>query len=266
MAKTPSIVIAFLLLLSNQVGIASSSFVGSNFHKKEKMKTNILHVEGRATQSGPMKDYSGEGSSQFGNLRIPASLFAGASAGSAFAMPIAAGEGLKHGITKRIYVLLMLGSLCSQLITIIVSTIAMSDISIIPKEGREAHSLSEYFDKSYELEWTTARFAFLSGLIMFSIGAGLRSWLAISCPAIAKVAVGLIATSTCLCIAFIHDSFHKNEDVGSLLNLPIRFCYLVAKKSRYNPFFALSIALGIYTAYHFGIELPHIIKYLSTEK
>ena len=49
-----------------------------------------------ADEETELKDYKSEASSLFGNIRVPAALFAGASAGAAFAMPVAAaGEGLK---------------------------------------------------------------------------------------------------------------------------------------------------------------------------
>lgn len=268
MIPRSSITLSFLLLVSsNHLSVTSSSFVGSNGQNK-RLKPNTNGIRDlcaeSSTNAGSLKDYSGEAAAQFGNLRIPASLFAGASAGASFAMPLVAGEGLKKGMAKRMYTLLMLSSLCSQIITIVVSTISMAGIATSPTEGRETHSLSDFFDKSYELEWMTVRSSFMSGLIMFSIGSGLRSWISISCNGIAKVAVGLIATSTCLCIGFIHGSFHKDEKSGSMLNIPFRFVRLILKKSRHNLFFALATVLGLYTTIHFGIELPRLVDHLST--
>ena len=52
---------------------------------------------GATQQSGELKDYAGAAGGLFGTYRIPASLFAGASAGAAFAMPILAGEAATLG-------------------------------------------------------------------------------------------------------------------------------------------------------------------------
>ena len=52
---------------------------------------------GATQQSGELKDYAGAAGGLFGTYRIPASLFAGASAGAAFAMPIVLGEAATLG-------------------------------------------------------------------------------------------------------------------------------------------------------------------------
>jgi hypothetical protein len=51
----------------------------------------------RSGATGELKDYSGAAGGLFGTYRIPASLFAGASAGAAFAMPIVLGEAATLG-------------------------------------------------------------------------------------------------------------------------------------------------------------------------
>ena len=51
----------------------------------------------RSGATGELKDYAGAAGGLFGTYRIPASLFAGASAGAAFAMPIVLGEAATLG-------------------------------------------------------------------------------------------------------------------------------------------------------------------------
>ena len=61
------------------------------------MKTRSAVTSLRSGATGELKDYSGAAGGLFGTYRIPASLFAGASAGAAFAMPIVLGEAATLG-------------------------------------------------------------------------------------------------------------------------------------------------------------------------
>ena len=61
------------------------------------MKTRSATTSLRSGATGELKDHAGTAGSLFGTYRIPASLFAGASAGAAFAMPILAGEAATLG-------------------------------------------------------------------------------------------------------------------------------------------------------------------------
>jgi len=83
---------------------------------------NINNVE--------LKSYASEASNLFGNLRVPASLFAGASVGAAFAMPIDGPEGLKIGLVKRLYALLMISSLACQVVVVVVTTCTMGALAL----------------------------------------------------------------------------------------------------------------------------------------
>ena len=61
------------------------------------MRTRSAATSLRSGATGELKDQSGTAGSLFGTYRIPASLFAGASAGAAFAMPIVLGEAATLG-------------------------------------------------------------------------------------------------------------------------------------------------------------------------
>ena len=61
------------------------------------MRTRSAATSLRSGATGELKDYAGAAGGLFGTYRIPASLFAGASAGAAFAMPILAGEAATLG-------------------------------------------------------------------------------------------------------------------------------------------------------------------------
>eukprot|EP00571_Detonula_confervacea_P009945 CAMPEP_0172302274 /NCGR_PEP_ID=MMETSP1058-20130122/4002_1 /TAXON_ID=83371 /ORGANISM="Detonula confervacea, Strain CCMP 353" /LENGTH=184 /DNA_ID=CAMNT_0013012697 /DNA_START=35 /DNA_END=586 /DNA_ORIENTATION=- len=98
-----------------------------------------------------LKSYASEASGLFGILRVPAALFAGASAGAAFAMPIASTEGLKIGMVKRLYALLMISSLASQIVVVFVSTLTMGAMTL--GFAHKTKSVGDLLDREYSLEW-----------------------------------------------------------------------------------------------------------------
>ena len=246
--------------------------------KKKSATTNAVIFSERGGGEGERKDYGGDAASLFGNFRIPASLFAGASIGAAFAMPIGAAEdGLRIGIIKRSYALLMIGSLSSQLITIIVSTAAMVTISSCGKSRPKTSSVGELLNQHFELEWTAARLFFNAGLMMFAAGAGLRSLLSIGCPVFANAAFGFILSSTILCIAFMREmeralvvgddnGVDGNYSTSNLFTIFVRFVSLLTKHARKQPLFALSAFIASITGGYLILKTPHIVYYLTSHK
>lgn len=99
-----------------------------------------------------LKDCGGVVSSLFGNTRIPATLIAGASLGSAFALPLSPSDNMKLGMLKRVYSLLMMNAMSSMLLVVLVSTIVMNDIVLAP-QVRFSRNAFEYIDHHYKLEW-----------------------------------------------------------------------------------------------------------------
>ena len=69
----------------------------SGFSQPASMRTRSAATSLRSGATGELKDYAGAAGGLFGTYRIPASLFAGASAGAAFAMPIVLGEAATLG-------------------------------------------------------------------------------------------------------------------------------------------------------------------------
>ena len=67
------------------------------FSQPASMRTRSAATSLRSGGTGELKDYAGTAGGLFGTYRIPASLFAGASAGAAFAMPIVLGEAATLG-------------------------------------------------------------------------------------------------------------------------------------------------------------------------
>ena len=129
-----------------------------------KMRTRSAATSLRSGATGELKDHAGTAGSLFGTYRIPASLFAGASAGAAFAMPIVLGEAATLGYVKRIYAALMISSLVCQLQVIVVSTVALERLSrAYDKEVSVEAFMRRYFD----LEWIAVRLNFFVGVLSF---------------------------------------------------------------------------------------------------
>ena len=197
--------------------------------------------------------------------RHSAALFAGASAGAAFAMPLGTADGFALGFVKRIYALLMMGALSCQLLAIIVSTLSMGNISI-STEPRKASSLAEYIEEFFDLSWVTARWNFLFGIFAFVIGQGMRAWLTTGCPIFGKAALGIIASSTILAIGFIEDSDRKRTSGGvskGLVSLTTKYVRLMLKKSRKDLWFAMGTLLSAITWGYVVYNLPHVYRYLQ---
>ena len=226
---------------------------------------NEVESSSSTSRSTTIRDYSDVASNLFGNLRIPAALFAGASAGAAFSMPLADGDGLKLGMVKRIYALLMVGSLSSQIIVLIVATVTLGRLAT--DQPREAATMSEYLHQNYDLEWVTARLHFLSGLLMFATASGLRAWISIACPVVAKGAVGIIISSTLLAVAFI-DMVERRQSSATkgMLDLPIRFVKLLLEQIQKRDlwFLAATISATV-TAVFLVSNIAHIWIYLAAK-
>lgn len=220
---------------------------------------------------GVQKEFKGDVSSLFGNVRIPAALFAGASAGAAFAMPLVHGEGLKVGLVKRVYSLLMMFSLSSEILAVIIATLAMSTLATHPCP--KTSSVAELIEQSYAFEWVAARWHFLSGLVTFILGIGLRAWISISCPLIAKSALSIILSSAFMCLAFIQETQDrvKADDgqgtearlLDGVVGLPLQYLKLLGKKSLKSPLFALAFAGFITTTGYTLMITPHLVRWLS---
>jgi hypothetical protein len=216
--------------------------------------------------SAHLMEHNAEASNLFGNVRIPAALFAGASAGAAFALPIMPGVGVKMGLVQRVYSLLMMSALSSEILAVVVSTLAVS--SLATRKTPRTLNVGALLRQEYELEWVAVRFHFLCGLIMFITGIGLRAWITIACPIIAKAALGIILSSAALCVAFIQDvEQHQADDCGGLLDgfakLPTKYFTLLAKKSMQKPLFAIAFVGMLLTSTHIVVNIPHVVEWLS---
>ena len=214
-------------------------------------------------------DFTAEASALFGNIRIPAALFAGASTASAFALPLLDGiDGLKMGMVKRLYALCMITALSSQVVAVIVSTLSVMALSTGCKQQPQtttnipSTSLNDFLMQHCELEWLCTRLHFIGGVLLFSLGIGLRAWVTVSCPVFGKTAMGVILSSTLLCLSFWRDLDHESNSLMSLVTLPWKYYQAAWKKSKSNRLFAVTLIFWASTLTYMLVNLPHVAKYL----
>lgn len=208
---------------------------------------------------GETKDYSSEACALFGTVRVPAALFAGASAAAAFGLPISPSDGVVVGFVKRLYALLMLGALSSQLLAIVVSTTSMAQLSYYSHAPTK--SLDEFIKESYDFEWITILANFFFGMLSFVFASGIRAWISIACPIVAQAALGVIVSSTLLAVSFLNEAYHKRGE--SIVRLPIDYDRYLIQHARRSPLYAMAVILTVTTYAYIAIKIPHIYSFLS---
>jgi len=193
-----------------------------------------------------LKDYSAAAAGLFGTYRVPAALFAGASAGAAFAMPIAGSDAPREAVVKRLYSILMVGSLTCQLQTVIISTVAIGRLA---RDFDDAHCLGAFLRRNFELEWLATRCNFFFGVMGFAVAVGLRAWVTVACPAVAKVALQIVVTGTLFALAFVNDGAGGDAIDDPVWRLPALYARALAKKAKRRPLFAVAATSAAYTCF-----------------
>lgn len=209
-----------------------------------------------------LKECCAQVAGMFGNLRIPASLIAGASLGSAFALPMLESDGFKVGFAKRIYAFSMISTLGSMLLVVIISTIVMNDISLCPK--RLSKSVGDYVNENYTLEWMLVKSNFYYGALSFVVGSGFRAWISIACPVVGRGVIGILVSLTLICQSYLIEKT-KGHTPGetSIRKMVVRFVKEIGAKSKANPLFGAGAITWLATVTYLVIKFPHIYLYLS---
>mmetsp|Transcript_12105 Transcript_12105/g.22507 ORF Transcript_12105/g.22507 Transcript_12105/m.22507 type:complete len:269 (-) Transcript_12105:261-1067(-) len=225
----------------------------------------------RSSSTTPPHDFSNEAAALFGNVRIPAALFAGAAAGSAFALPLmeTAEGSLRIGLVKRLYAVLMMGALSSEVVAVVVSTLAVTALGTQSKalkqqqqqENVATTSLHDFLAQHYDLEWLTTRLHFFSGVILFSVAIGLRAWISIACPIISRAALGIVLSSTMLCLSFWRQ-LDETVSMEHVMSLPWRYTHALWTRARTSGMFATSLIMSVATAIYILANIPHVYHYL----
>lgn len=208
---------------------------------------------------GVQPDFGGVVAGLFGNLRIPASLIAGASLGSAFGLPPKEGDDLVLGMVKRIYVVFMLGSLCSMLLTVLLSTLCMNDIALSPP--KTADTTRDYIDRYYSLEWMLTRTNFLWGSVVFVIGSMLRGWVFLSCPVVGRGLLGIMGSFILIATSIVVQ-YCTQQTGRTPLQLMKRSLQLIWNKMKNDYLFAAGTSVWIVTLLYPIATIPHLTQSL----
>ena len=209
-------------------------------------------------------DFGGTVAGMFGNLRIPASLVAGAALGSSFALPLAPTDGLQLGFIKRVYALLMMSSLAGMLMSVVVSTICMNDIALAPNP-RKTQSTGSYIEEYYPLEWMVAKTSFMMGNMSFVVGSMLRAWIFLSCPIVAKGVVGIMSSFTLMSAALLRE-FTKRQTGKSSVEQAKNAVRITFAKAKKNPLCGVAALLFLVTQIYLVIKIPHMYNYLMLQE
>jgi hypothetical protein len=257
-------------------------------HRRERIHPLLSSSSSSETeQVVEKKDYRKEASGLFGSIRIPASLFAGASASSAFVLPILGNESLKIGLVKRIYYLLMIGSLSNEIIAVVIATLTTMELLVGGSSADD--NITDYFkttsirellydEKYFHLESIAVRFHFWSGILMFLAGLGIRAWVSITCPVIAKASLGIVLSSILFCLAFFQKNLastnkcyggRSSSDVSSrgvrnAFLIPYEYMKALWAESKKSPIFAIALTMAMITQFYILWKIPHIVHFIFT--
>ena len=237
--------------------------------------TAVVLFDKRGSGCVACSSFSSSATALFANVRIPAALFAGAAAGAAYALPVAAAEGLRVGLAKRLYALLMIQTLAAQLIVIVVATVSLSQIatgstttatmtttsSNSPQQTKLAATLMDWMQQYHGGEWTTVQCQFLTGICTFSTAVALRAWITMICPVLATASVGILASSTLLALAFF-----EMAERQPLWRLWWQQYRVLAKAARTSPLFGLAALCYFVTLVYTACRIPHLYQYLALHR
>jgi len=268
-------VLGFLLVVSAVQTIASdgllfapSSAIGSRGRTSPvTRKTARLHrgatpseIRGGGLEPEEQEgDHGGTVAGMFGNLRIPASLIAGSSLGSAFALPFLASDAARIDFAKRMYIFSMITTLASMLLVVILSTIVMNDISLRP--SRLAKSVGDYIDEHCALEWMMVRSAFFYGSLAFMVGSAFRAWISIACPIMGRAVVGILSSISITALSYITDKVRvdNGRPLGESVQLYVRE---IGRRTKRNPLFGIGVSLFVISVSYLIVKLPHMYSYI----
>eukprot|EP00980_Cylindrotheca_fusiformis_P000790 scaffold192_cov114-Cylindrotheca_fusiformis.AAC.2 len=208
-----------------------------------------------------MEDYGEKVASIFGNLRIPASLIAGAALGTAFSMPLADTDGLKAGAVKRIFTLASMGTLSSMLLTVLLSTTCMNDIALNPP--RKAKYVKDYIEKNYALEWMLMKTHFMWGSVSFVLSAMLRGWVFLKCPIIGDGVLGIMGSLMLISVSILLE-FTRNQTGETSIQQVRRNIGLVLDRTKTNRLFAVAALSWLATMIYVIAKIPYVYLQLTS--
>jgi len=229
--------------------------------QKYEQVSTVIRGGGIDNDEQELKDCGGSVAGLFGNLRIPATLIAGASLASAFALPLTDTDNFKIGFAKRMYSLSMLTTLGSMLLVVILSTITMNDIALCPT--RLSKSVSDYIDENYALEWMMARSHFFYGSLAFVAGTAFRASISIHCSVFSNGVVGILSSLTLMSMSHLMEKIRAQEAGKPVYKVLGQFLKEIAKKAKVNPLFGIGAIVWVTTVAYLLVNIPHVYTHMS---
>ena len=213
-----------------------------------------------------MKDFSGEASNLFNNVRTPAALVAGASFGAAFALQPVSGEAMAMGLCKRVYLLISVSAVSAELIAVLVSSITLGRLGSEGKRSASSGSVVDFLREHYELEFVATQFNFQIGLLGLCAMLGIRAWVAFSCPRFSRIACGIVTSALLTMLALMQTPgdkcWAKADKCSGLVAMGVRYVQLLVEKCWRERSVLLLLSLGI-GAFSLG-ELGMALKFMAT--
>lgn len=216
----------------------------------------------------PLLDFSKEASTEFGNYRVPAALLSGVSFGQVFALPLNPTDSPEVQLVKRVYLLVALGTLAANLLTVVVSTVTANVIGRQSRPAEPAETLSIFMMKNFELEATLSKVFFYFGFVGFMLTIATRSFFQVTCPAFAKVSVLMMLSVILLTLGVIESGCSSDPDIPSIGGLILSSFRLVCAKALHplsggNLWFTLSTAVFMACLGYTYHAMSHVYLYYS---
>mmetsp|Transcript_47310 Transcript_47310/g.106327 ORF Transcript_47310/g.106327 Transcript_47310/m.106327 type:complete len:270 (+) Transcript_47310:61-870(+) len=242
-ARQGSRVLLAVLLLGPAFDIGfAAGWVGqrqlSRPHAGSRLRRLPQHVE---VQEPTLKDCRSDASALLNGMRTPAALLAGAAFGGAFGLPLSGDDTPWVGAMKRLYVVLGCGSLCSELLAVMLSTLAINRLSA---QTFQLHpSSTALLTSEMEMEWVGTQFNFTLGLVLLFGSIACRAFLTIKCPKLAHGVVAMVAGCMFFICAILND---ENNAYDNTMHLGWRYLMLLCQRTRDYP--------GIFKAFSWGFS------------
>lgn len=223
-------------------------------------RTTLAQAVAAASGDGslmfPVRDYSGEASDLFNNMRAPASLLAGALLGACFSLVPSAGDRRTLSLLKRVHLFVGLLSVSAELLAVVACTVTINKLAEVRRPPTAGVQKLLFCDSEIELAWLTANVNFFAGLFGLLVLTGLRGYMSFGgCGPFWGTAATLVTTSVGLQMASMINCAIASGDASltrcssgdrpgggrSMLALVTRYHVLLLAEARQAPLAALSI-------------------------
>lgn len=212
----------------------------------------------KITSHKAMADYTASAATLFNNMRTPASIIAGAMLPIGFLSPLKIDpdedEGIFSTFLRRIYPLVSVLSLCSQLLSVMWATVAVNQLTETKIELTS--SVWHLIQRDFYLPWVATNAHFVIGMMGFMWVISSRAYFLASKGPAGASAAGLAFSSLLLMISIVNQGVAagggKNMRFGSsVLSLfrayAVHMINRASSVTRFNPLEISAMALFVFS-------------------